>query len=394
VRAGLRRGLSLSLALLGACGGAGESGEGVPQPSERAGAPVEATAEASWTTFRCDPPLTGRATGPLPESLELLWTHDVGKGITSTAVVGGGCVYFGADDYRLHCLDAASGEERWSFATEDMIEAPPLLVEGGVYLGSGDFFVYALDAETGELRWKFETEDRIVGGANYHRSAEGLSIVVGSYDSNLYCLDAKSGAEHWRYTTDNYVNGTPAVWNGRAVFGGCDAVLHVVDLESGEALERIALGPDSHVAGSAGIADGRAYLGHYGGAFVCVDLESGETVWSYSEGDQPFFSSPAIASDRIVFGGRDRNLHCVHREDGTPLWKFPTRRKVDGSPVIAGDDVLLGGADGRLYRLDLATGRERWSHDLGRSIVASPAVAGGRVYLGSTDGSMYAFGAK
>ena len=348
----------------------------------------------SWATFRGDPGLTGVATAGLPDQLELLWTYEVGKAITSSAVVGDGRVYFGADDYKLHCVDAESGEGIWTYPTEDMIEAPPLLVDGGVYVGSSDFFCYALDAESGELRWKFETDDRIVGGANYNRGEDGLWIVIGSYDSNLYCFDATSGEERWRYSTDNYVNGTPAVAEGRAVFGGCDAVLHAVDLATGEAEGTVELGPDCHVAGSVGISGGCAYLGHYGNLFIRVELDTGDTLWSYGEGDSPFFSSPAIGEERVVFGGRDRNLHCARRSDGEPLWKFATRRKVDGSPVIAGDDVIFGSADGRLYRLDLLTGEERWSHDLGRAIVASPAVTGGRVYIGSTDGLLYAFGSK
>jgi outer membrane protein assembly factor BamB len=218
-------------------------------------------------------------------------------------------------------------------------------------------------------------------------------VVVGCYDTKLYCLDARSGAKLWEYATDNYVNGTPAVDGGRVVFGGCDAVLHVVDGASGAALARIELGEACHVAGSIALGAGRAYLGHYGNAFVCVDLESRAILWQVTDPDQAFFSSPALAPERVVFGGRNKRVHCVQRATGALLWTFATRRKVDSSPAIAGGKVVVGSGDGRLYVLALADGAELWSYEVGRSISSSPAVAGGRILIGSDDGQIYCFGA-
>ena len=348
---------------------------------------------AEWPMFRGDPGQRGIAAGRLPDELGLLWSFDAGAAITSSPVISGGRVYFGADDSKLHALDFASGEELWAFETEDMIEAPPLVQGGRVFVGSSDFFLYAVDAESGVLRWKAETDDRILGGANRVRGPAGQSwIVVGSYDTQLYCFDAESGERQWTYKTDNYVNGTPAVFDDRIVFGGCDAVLHVVDARTGAASEKIEIGEGCHIAGSVALADGKAYFGHYGNAFVRVDLESGAIDWSYGDGQNPFFSSPAVGTERVVFGGRDKALHCVRRDDGGELWSFPTRRKVDGSPVICGGKVVFGSGDGWLYVLDLESGRELWSYETGQAIFSSPAVAGGVIVVGSNDGRLYAFG--
>jgi outer membrane protein assembly factor BamB len=295
----------------------------------------------------------------------------------------------------VYAIDAKTGARRWAFKTGDMVEAPPLVHDGRVFIGSADFFLYALDAKTGELAWKFETQDKILGGANWHRSADGTTrIVVGSYDARVYAFDAKSGAKLWEYETDNYVNGTPAIANGEMVFGGCDAALHLVTVADGAGKARVELGGDCHVAGSVAIAGDRAFFGHYGNAFVCIDLETGATVWSYPSKNHGFFSSPALDAERVVFGGRDRKLHCVKRGDGKPLWAFSTKRKVDSSPVICGDKVVFGSGDGRLYLVSLADGAELWNYDLGRAIVSSPAVAGGLIVIGSSDDNVYAFRAS
>ena len=364
-----------------------------PKAQEPAPTPVSPTRVGSddWPLFRRDVGLAGVAAGELPDELDVAWTFQAGGAITSSPAYVRGWVYFGSDDGKVYCLAGADGSKLWEFPTDDLIEAPPLVVDGKVYIGSNDAWFYALDAETGELLWKKETGDKILGGANFHRTEEGLIIVVGSYDANLYGFDANSGEQLWVYTTDNYVNGTPAIHAGKAIFGGCDAILHVVDVQTGERVSGLELGTECHVAGSAAFVDGRAYFGHYGNQFVCVDIAKGESVWSYDSPRHAFFSSPSITSDKVVFGGRDRALHCAERATGAPLWTFKTRRKVDGSPVVAGDKVVFGSGDGRMYLLDLATGKELWSYDIGKSIIASPAVVMGRVYIGANDGRLYCF---
>jgi outer membrane protein assembly factor BamB len=351
-------------------------------------------AQGDWTIYRGDPGLSGIAACELPAELELFWSYDCGEPVVSSPVVRGGRVYVGADDGKLHAIDFESGAAVWSFATEDMIEAPPLVRGELVYVGSTDGHLYAVDAESGEERWRFRGEDKFVGSANWLAPEGELPgrVVAGCYDNRLYCLDAESGEKLWSYETDNYINGTPAVTGGRVVFGGCDAVLHVVDGRTGEAAARVDLGAECYVAGSTAAVDGRAYLGHYGNAFVCFDLASGEEVWRLEDERHAFFSAPAVGAERVVFGGRNKQVHCVDRATGELLWRFPTRRKVDGSPVIAGDKVIVGSGDGRLYLLDLKSGEELWSYEVGRSISSSPAVTAGRVVVGADDGQIYCFG--
>ncbi len=126
--------------------------------------------------------------------------------------------------------------------------------------------------------------------------------------------------------------------------------------------------------------------------FVCADIRRAKILWQYKDGDSPIFSSPAVGKDVVVFGSRDKRIHCLRLNDGKEVWNFETLGQVDRSPVICLDKVVVGSNDGRLYLLRLTDGKELWSYQIGEPIVSSPAVVGGIVVVGCDDGYVYAFG--
>ncbi len=349
---------------------------------------------AAWPMFRGGPQLLGVANGSIEKELALLWTYKTGGPVKSSAAVVGGKVFIGSGDQHVHAIDFATGKTNWTFKTEGEIEASPLVLDGKVFVGGADAWFYALDAESGKLAWKYQTGDKILSSANYLKSPKGDAtwIVFGSYDNRLYCLDAATGKSNWVYETGNYINGSPAVANGQTVFGGCDAILHVLNLADGTKVKEIEAG--AYIAASVALEGGKAYFVHYENEFLCIDLAKGTNQWNYKDRGFPYFSSPAVTSDRVVFGGRDKRLHCVEKATGKSVWVFGTRGKVDSSPVVVGDKVVVGSDDGRLYIVSLKDGSELWSYEIGQSVGSSPAVVDGKVIVGSEDGSVYCFGGK
>jgi len=362
---------------------------GLVQSPDPGAAPVTAP---GWPSHRGGPGLEGVAPGALALPLAERWSFQAGKGIVPSPVVAGGRLYVGCDDHKLYCLDARSGALVWAHETKDIIEAPALVAGGRVFVGVTDGSFLALDAATGAELWSYQTQDKILGSANLLTLDGEAYIVVGSYDANVYCLAAADGRLRWTFETANYVNGTPAVEGERIVFGGCDAILHVLDGRTGKELSALELGTDAQVAGSVALLDGRAYFGHYGNAFVCVDLGKNELLWSFPDPRQAFFSSPSVSGGRVVFGGRNKQLHCVDAASGALVWKWGTRRKLDQSPVLIGDAVVIGTADGKLAVLALADGAERWTADLGSELAGSIAVADGWLYSADLDGRVRGFG--
>ena len=362
--------------------------------------------KSNWPMFRGGQRLLGRASGNLPDSIDIVWKFKTEGQIKSSPAICDGLVFIGSSDANIYAVDLENGRQVWACQTGDAVEASPCVVEGSVFVGSSDNFLYALDAKTGKLRWKYETGGQILGATNWTRSPDGQRtwILVGSYDNKLHCVDSANGKVIWTYETDSYINGSPAVGEGKAVFGGCDAMIHVVSLSDGRKVTQIDTG--SFIAASAAFFEGRVYVGNYDGVFISADIASGEIVWKYTSGQAdgldgikptsggPFFSSPAVGDNVIVFGGRDKRVHCLHRDDGHLLWTFQTLGEVDSSPVICGDKVVVGSEDGRIYMIRLSNGSHVWSYEIGQAITSSPAIANGMVIVGSDDGYLYAFGAN
>lgn len=343
--------------------------------------------------FRGNPRLTGVAEGSLPDKPALLWTFKSGAAVKSSAAVVGDRVFIGSTDSNLYCLSLTNGKPLWSFKSDGPIESSPLVLDGRVFFGTANTNVYGLDAATGKQLWSFGLEDKILSSPNWVTGTNGAKqILVGGYDFKLYSFDAVTGKTNWTFETANYINGTPAVGDGVTAFGGCDAIVHVVDVLKGEKVKEIEAG--AYIAASGALVDQTLYVGHYENALIAVDLKEGKITWTYKDRAFPYFSSPAVTADRIVVGGRDKRLHCLNRATGAGIWTFATRGKVDSSPVVVGDKVVVGSDDGRLYAVGLTDGKELWNYDMGQPVQSSPVVVGGRLIVGADDGVVYCFGSK
>jgi len=88
-------------------------------------------------------------------------------------------------------------------------------------------------------------------------------IMVGSYDYYLHGVDPLFGKGLWKYETDNFINGGCALYDGKAVFGGCDGFLrgvHAADGSEGFGLEISTYVASSACVDSAKPCDGNLWI--------------------------------------------------------------------------------------------------------------------------------------
>lgn len=357
-----------------------------------AGAATDAAPADAWPSFRGTPSLSAVSEAAIPDSPKVKWTFETEAPVKGAAAIVEGHVYIGSEDGKVYALNLADGAVVWTFEADGPVVSSPLVHEGRVYIGSAGTNLFALSAADGREVWRYGIDAEIKSSANWFQAPEGGGtwILVGGYDSRLHCVDAANGTRKWTYDTGNYVNGAPAVGEGRTVFGGCDAIVHVVDLARGIREREVEAG--AYIIGSAALVDGIAYVGHYENEFLAVDTREGAVLWRYRDRNFPYGGSPAVTAEHVLFGGRDKRLHCVDRASGKAVWTFTTRGRVESSPVVARDRVIVGSDDGRVYVVNLADGRELWSYEIGESVQGSPAVVDGHVVIGADDGVVYCFG--
>lgn len=375
-----RGGRSLALAaLIALCGG---------RPHAVAEKPTAGDG-TRWPVARGDAAGTGVAHTELPPAPQLLWEYRVPAAeFEATPVIADGFVYVGDLDGGLYALALDTGRERWKRKFEVGFTAASAIRDQQLVIGDADGLVHCLDSATGNDQWTFAAAAEISAGANFHRD----QVLIGSQDGTLYCLSAATGQLAWKYSIDNQIRCAATIVEDRAFVAGCDGRLHILDVTNGRLAGQVDIQSPTGVTPAA--VGPRVYFGTEGGVFFCVDWKRAATIWTFEDRQrqQPIRSSPAIAGDWVLFGGRSKKVYALRAADGHLQWEFTARQRVDASPVIVQDRVFVAAADGRLYGLELQTGKERWQFEAGGGFTGSPAVADRRLVVASQDGTVYCFG--
>ncbi len=359
------------------------------------------TGETAWASFRNGNQLRGIAMSPLPDKLELLWKVPVDDGVTATAAIVGDHVFAATYGGELICLERKTGKRVWTYFSEEKkkptsfipgFQASPTVTSELVLIGDEYGVFHAVERASGKLRWKYETQAEIICSAAIVKDR----IIFGSYDSTLYCLGF-DGKELWKRETGDRINGSPAIAGNITFVTGCDQHLRAINIDSGEEEFDLELG--HFMIASPAVDKYMLYVGTHESDFLALNLETQEVVWRFKDEARefPIHSSAALTDDRIIFGGQDKQIHCLERKTGKELWNFATRGQVNSSPVIVGGNrIFVGSNDGYVYEIGLNDGKQRWKEKLGRSVTASPAVGEGCLVIGAegSEGQIHCFGQK
>jgi eukaryotic-like serine/threonine-protein kinase len=383
--------LALPMLLLAACDNKPSSGTVAPSPADA----TPPAALTDWPISRGGPQLQGRINASLFRSPTVEWSLDLPSPVVAEAAVAEGAIVVGDVMGFIHCIDLDTHSVRWSFETGDTIQAAPAISKGRVFVGSGDASFLALNLVTGEKLWSIEGAEKFSSAASIVTAADGTTewILVNGYDGITRCLLASDGSEVWTYKTDDYINGTPAVIDGRLVaFGGCDKVIHIINLADGALVNEVVT--DAQITNSVATSGTTIYSGNHANQLIATEAEADSLTWIYDGGSFPFFTAPAVDETNVYIGSRDKSLHAVNRTTGSRAWTFPTGGRVESSPLAFDNAIVFGSSDGRLYAVDPAGGQEIWRLDLGEDLTASPAYAQGRLIIGGGGGTLFVISEK
>ncbi|MEC9351982.1 MAG: PQQ-binding-like beta-propeller repeat protein, partial [Planctomycetota bacterium] len=390
-----------------------------------------------WSTYRGDSARSGYTSDELPRQLSLQWTyrsHLPDSAWPSSdrqefdrafhTVVAGGLLFFGSSaDHKLHAIDAATGEERWSYFTDGPIRLAPVCSGDRVYCVSDDGHLYCLDAGSGKLHWRRRggpSGRRILGNDNICSMwparggpavADGLIYwAAGIWPSEGIFIEAlrlDTGKRAWLNDTDGF-RYMPQPHGGADAASGVSAQGHmVIDkgrvyLPTGRAVPAALNSSDGkyqyfHLQkygqlGGASIAGFGTHFFNSGRLFKATTGESqiqvggpvarlGENLASFSKGGiQVYRWAEKTKKDRkgktIKFTGIDALWKVDNVPGGTELI-------CSGSAIVSsgGDEVAL---------IDSAKKTVEWKTKV-KGTAYGLASAGGRLYVSTDEGLIYCF---
>ena len=249
-------------------------------------------------------------------------------------------IYFGSSDGNVYALDAATGDIKWEFPTEDKIWSSPIIEDGVLYVGSFDKKLYALDAATGSKKWEpFETEGVIVSNPIIDNS----TIYFGSFDRHTYAVSAADGRLKWEFSAEGAVATTPLVHDNTVYFGSLDRYLYA------------------------------------------VDARDGSLRWKFM-GENWFWAKPVVYDGVIYAGNLDGKVYALDAKKGPDeVGEFNLGSAVSSSPVVANNSIVFASQQGMIYAIDAGSNQLKQLAELEENIYGPLTASEGIVYIHTQD---------
>jgi outer membrane protein assembly factor BamB len=359
-------------------------------------------ADARWSTYHGDSALRGGSPASIRTPLLRLWRFNAGDPVASTPVAGSSLIYAATKKGRIVALDN-SGTQVWARAFQaplvtnqpprpESFDAPLLVADEILYAGARGGRLHAMDAASGQVRWSYTFPGSIRGTAAARRNPGGKIthiVVMNQADGTLHGLDPATGALLWKSEPTGRTDGSFALDDDRIVFGNCDSAIHAYSATNGEKLVSIPLGPDCQIAAGLATSNGLAFSGSRPGIVFAANMATGVILWTNGVAASEIFNAPAINGRIVVAGAKNGGLYALEQTTGALRWSFMTKGQPT-DPVIASDKVIVC-SEGVLHVLNLESGAELWSGIVGDDLT-SPAIVDGLIIVGGNDGYITAFG--
>ena len=355
--------------------------------------PAQLPTSIPWPMYGFDPARTRSVGLALKPPFRKVWTNHAGSLIEFPPSIGYGRLYFSTNAGRFTAVNLKTGKTAWKFDSHRCVAASPAIgtrQRGTIYAaflnhppcnattgGHGtDGEVIAFAAGFGKIRWR-----KTIGPSESSPLLVGDRLYVGDWRGDVWALDARSGHTIWRYHTGGAVKGGVAQAGGRLYVGSYDGHLYCLS-EGGTLIWRATSQPRLYGNGqfysTPAVAYDRVYIGSTDGKVYSFGAETGKLRWSHSTGGY-VYASAAVWNGLVFLGSYDNRFYAYDAATGDLRWRFDAHGKISGSATVIGTVVYFATLNRHTYALDALTGKLLWSFPDGKY---TPAVAvRGRLFL-------------
>ena len=346
-----------------------------------------------------------------PEVIAEVWGVDAGEGssgdgrLTAPPVVADGRTYVLDAEGGVRAFDAESGTRIWAVDltpedadSEEGFGGGLAFDDGAVFVATGFGTVVALDAATGEEFWTYNGRTPFRAAP----SAVGGRVFAISFDNQITALAQATGEVLW---THQGIQETAGILGSPSVAVSGDTL--VVPYSSGEVfalrvengqevwndtltrtLSNTALANISDIAGRPVIDRDRVFAVSHAGRMVAIDIRTGERVWTRTLAG---VQTPWVAGDFIFLVTTSAEVLALSRRDGRIRWvtqlpRFTDPEDRDGpitwaGPVLVGDRLLLASSTGEAFAVSPYNGDVLGEIEIPRGTFIAPIVANKTVYI-------------
>ncbi|MGE0594832.1 MAG: PQQ-binding-like beta-propeller repeat protein [Hyphomonadaceae bacterium] len=344
-------------------------------------------------------------------TLARAWRSELGDGanrdrtLSGPPVISEGLLFFLDADHRVHAIDAATGNRRWTRemrpegGEDRRARGGGVAAAGGrVFVTTGFGFIAAIDAANGDEVW------RTNGGAPFHSApvVAGGRVFATTNDSELMAFDAGTGAVQW---THQAIAEPARILSSSSVAVSGESV--IAPFASGELTALLAangrrlwtdslsrtgrltsLSAINDIAGRPVVDNGVVYAASHSGVLTAIDLRTGQRIW-----DRPFASTqtPLIAGDVLYAVSVDGELAAFDRTSGGVYWVRQLRRFEDEEdrenriawtgPIMVGGKLILASSLGEVVAVAPQNGTITATSDVEDPVFIPPITANGSIYV-------------
>jgi outer membrane protein assembly factor BamB len=139
----------------------------------------------------------------------------LGTYIASSAAIVQNNAFLGNYDGDFMSVDLEKGTLNWKISLNNQasVISSPSVVKNKVIIGAQDQRVHCLDAKTGQKLWSFKTQ----GNVDASPVVDNNKVLACSIDGRIYILNINTGTEIFSFDLGSPISGTPAIIDGLIV---------------------------------------------------------------------------------------------------------------------------------------------------------------------------------
>lgn len=295
---------------------------------------------------------------------EVRWFFQTENSVKNNILIDGNKLLATDADGNVYCLDKATGDSLWQPLKAELGEgvgtSSSICIDNGVLYTGNARDITAINLNDGSVKWTIKRNKGENSPAEF--IVAGNKLIVSSHWDALAALDTESGKELWRNSDEDirFRSSTPVAVDGeKLLVADSDAVM-LVSLADGSIISKTEFdGYNFSSSGQPAYRDGIAYIPTANRGVIAFDTQSQEMLWNFETGESILFTAPYVGKGS---------------------------KTVESSPIIDGDKLIFGANDGYIYIIDSKTGTEIKKSFVGSAVLGKIAVDDGKIFAGVFDG--------